>query len=234
MPPDFIEQTWPPPPPSWQLDDDVHVWSASLDQPADVAHQLTATLSQAELLKVSGTPFAQEQLRYSVGRGLLRQILAAYLKLEPAELAFRYGPHGKPALANGRASEFLQFNLSHSGSLAIYAVAWRRNLGVDVEEMARLPEADEIANTFFTEADKLSFHQASAQEKHAIFFDIWTRKEAISKCSGLGIADEESSQERSKQFDGKLARLTPASGYTGTLAVEGPPAGQIRTWRWVL
>jgi len=65
-------------------------------------------------------------------RQALREILARYLGLPANELRFERGRHGKPRLATPGAE--LGFNLSHSGSVALVAVA-RREVGIDVERI---------------------------------------------------------------------------------------------------
>lgn len=65
-------------------------------------------------------------------RRALREILGRYLDLPANELQFEANQHGKPRLASAEGE--LAFNLSHSGSLALVAVA-RREVGVDVERI---------------------------------------------------------------------------------------------------
>lgn len=65
-------------------------------------------------------------------RWALREILGRYLGLPANELRFETNRHGKPSLATPEAE--LAFNLSHSGSLALVAVAGRE-VGVDVERI---------------------------------------------------------------------------------------------------
>jgi hypothetical protein len=65
-------------------------------------------------------------------RWALREILGRYLGLPTNELRFESSRHGKPHLASPETE--LEFNLSHSGSLALVAVA-RREVGVDVERI---------------------------------------------------------------------------------------------------
>lgn len=60
----------------------------------------------------------------------LREILGRYLGLPANELRFEANRHGKPRLAAPQGE--LAFNLSHSRSLALVAVAGRE-VGVDVE-----------------------------------------------------------------------------------------------------
>ncbi|HEU4461895.1 MAG TPA: hypothetical protein VFR75_04810 [Solirubrobacterales bacterium] len=62
----------------------------------------------------------------------LREILGRYLGLPGEELRFEAGEYGKPRLADPEAE--LAFNLSHSGALALVAVA-SREVGVDVERI---------------------------------------------------------------------------------------------------
>jgi 4'-phosphopantetheinyl transferase len=52
-------------------------------------------------------------------------------------LQFCYSPHGKPALADADTTGMLQFNLSHSGGVALYAVACERQIGIDIERLRR-------------------------------------------------------------------------------------------------
>lgn len=63
-------------------------------------------------------------------RWALREILGRYLDLPADELRFEANRHGKPRLATPEGE--IAFNLSHSKTLALVAVA-RREVGVDVE-----------------------------------------------------------------------------------------------------
>lgn len=60
----------------------------------------------------------------------LREILGRYLGMPADELRFEAGQYGKPRLAAPAGN--VEFNLSHSRSLALVAVA-RHEVGVDVE-----------------------------------------------------------------------------------------------------
>jgi hypothetical protein len=91
-------------------------------------------------------------------RWALREILGRYLGLPADELRFETSRHGKPRLAT-HAGE-LAFNLSHSSSLALVAVA-RREVGVDVERIRAKRPAD--------------------------FYRRWADREARVKCLGTGL-----------------------------------------------
>ena len=91
---------WPPPPTAWPLAaTDVHVWAVPLDSAPPALPQLAATLASEERQRAARFRFPRDRDRFIAGRGLLRAILGRYLDLDPAEVEFAYGPHGKPFLA---------------------------------------------------------------------------------------------------------------------------------------
>jgi phosphopantetheinyl transferase len=96
--------------------------------------------------------------RWVAARWALRGVLTHYLEREPAAIELRYGERGKPALADPDAR--LRFNLSHSGELALVAVAAGREVGIDVQRTRARPAA---------------------------FYLAWTQREAIAKCLGTGL-----------------------------------------------
>jgi 4'-phosphopantetheinyl transferase len=103
-------------------------------------------------------------------------------------LQFAYGPHGKPALAGGQPAEAdPQFNLAHSENLALLAFAHTGAVGVDVEQVRPMPDADQLVARFFSPREQFAFKQLPDEQKPAAFFNLWTRKEAWLKATGDGI-----------------------------------------------
>ena len=130
---DFDSLEWPPGPLSPKLRaDEVHLWRASLDCGSSVLSRLEATLSPDEIARADRFVFETDRSHFVMGRGILRELLGSYLMLSPAALQFSYGIHGKPALELESGGSSLQFNLSHSGGLAVYAFSYGRKLGIDV------------------------------------------------------------------------------------------------------
>jgi phosphopantetheinyl transferase len=77
-------------------------------------------------------------------------ILATYTGVPPSQLTFTYRLLGKSAL-NGCFYD-LRFSLSRSGELDVYAVARRKNIGVDVGRLQQMnPEIPGIAKSFYSE-----------------------------------------------------------------------------------
>lgn len=88
-------------------------------------------LSEDEATRARRLLFAQAQSRFITGRGMLRELLAAYLDIPPREIRFSYNRHGKPSLPA------LCFNLSHTADTVVYAVSRSAKVGVDIERMRR-------------------------------------------------------------------------------------------------
>jgi 4'-phosphopantetheinyl transferase len=127
--------------------------------------------------------FAGDQARYIVGRALLRKLLARYLDAAPEQLEFQYGPFQKPML-----SARLWFNLSHSGSVALYGFSSAGELGIDVE-LERVDFARErIAERFFSASEVQVLRALPAEMRSRAFLCCWTRKEAFIKARGDGLS----------------------------------------------
>ena len=121
---------WSFPPEHWDLsDEEIHVWVAGLDQPEADYKKLARTLSPDEQMRASRFQFRQHRMNFTIARGLLRKILSGYAKIPASELQFSYGQNGKPRLTSTFGSSDLQFNLSHGGGLALYAVSRESRTG---------------------------------------------------------------------------------------------------------
>ncbi|MBW3598990.1 MAG: 4'-phosphopantetheinyl transferase, partial [Planctomycetes bacterium] len=102
-------------------DDELHVWSASLDIEAGLERRLEGWLSSEERDRAARFHFPRDRRRFIACRGRLRAMLSAYTGTAPHEIEFDYGPHGKPALARRIGDPSLYFNVSHSDEVAILA-----------------------------------------------------------------------------------------------------------------
>lgn len=164
---------------------EVHVWHASLNFPEDELTQFTTLLSDDEEVRAKRFHFAKDRIRYTAARGILRKILSGYLHQDPKEIKFNYNSHGKPSCADNEA---IQFNLSHSKNIALYAFARNLTLGIDIEYIDPDFKADAIAQRFFSASEANLLHQLTGKTKIKAFFNGWTRKEAFLKALGLGLS----------------------------------------------
>jgi 4'-phosphopantetheinyl transferase len=241
------QQAWPPAPGQPHLGEhEVHLWSASLERPADEVDRLAQVLTAEERERAARFKHRQPHDHFVLARGTLRLLLARYLGAEPATIGFRFGPQGKPYLAEP-AWSWLQFNISHSHGLALYAFTRHIEVGVDVEQVRPFNDLA-FAERFFTPGEVESLRLVAPERRTEVFFHAWTRKEAILKATGEGIAyglehvevtvsPEEpprivrlngDSQPGAHWF---LCALVPASGYVGALALPRRTT-QLLYWHW--
>lgn len=160
------------------LEDEVHLWFASLDPPASSLRRLEQTLDASERSRAKRFYFERERVRFVAGRGLLRRILGYYSGIEPSELQFCYSSQGKPSLTEKCGGDRIQFNLAHSAGRAIYAVTLNREIGVDLERVAPVIGLEQVANRFFSAHERAALHALAGREEREAFFEIWTAKEA--------------------------------------------------------
>jgi len=164
----------------------VHLWNARLDRlPVEVA-ELETLLSEDELQRANRFHFRIHRSRFIAGRGILRLTLARYLRQNPRELAFIYSEFGKPSLLNSSGCR-LEFNAAHCEDRLIVAVALRP-VGIDLEILRAIPELESMAEQVFSAEELTAWGQRAASDKLCLFLKLWTRKEALLKGIGFGIA----------------------------------------------
>ena len=169
----------------------VHVWRANLDLPTATIDSLTTCLSRDEIERANKFRFPQHQTRFIAARGILRQLLGNYLQINSCDLKFAYSDRGKPRLADfltNATNQQLQFNLSHSQNYALYGFTYNSSIGVDVEHLRELPDALKIAQRFFSPREYQLIYNTPPPEQPAVFFTLWTAKEAYLKAVGTGLA----------------------------------------------
>jgi 4'-phosphopantetheinyl transferase len=221
------------------------VWAALLNgEPARFAN----FLSPAERERAACFHFECHRRRFIVGRGLLRLLLARYLRADACGLEFSYGVNGKPELAGPFADSGIRFNLAHSEDLAILAVSRLASVGVDLERIIPLEDASELVARFFSAHENAAFQKLAENQRPAAFFNLWTRKEAWLKATGEGIAHSLNLVEvsflpgeparlvslpkhLSQSSSWSLYNLAPAENFAAALAIAREGI-KLRCWRW--
>jgi 4'-phosphopantetheinyl transferase len=214
----------------------LHVWRLELDRPPDEIERLGSLLSAGERSRAARFRFPRDRDRHVVAHGALRIVVGRYLRLHPSAIAFRVGPHGKPALTEDPPN--LHFNLSHSGDLALIALSGEAPVGVDVEHTRRDPDLEALARRFFSPAEQQALAALPPGERVKGFYQCWTRKEAVIKATGEGLSRPldsfdvslGSARPRLLRLDGdptaadfwSLAELQPGRDYLGAVATRKP------------
>jgi len=190
--------------------DEVHVWCA---RPAGT--DFRRILSPDELARAGRYRLDRDRVRFIWCRGFVRQILGEQLSRPPEEISFSYASSGKPFVAGTE----LRFNVSHSGDVALFAVAWRRELGVDIEAVRPAVADSGIAERFFSSGEREALAAMTPESRRRAFFTCWTRKEAYLKARGSGLSLP------LDQFEVTVAAALPA-------ALLRAPEGPTELARW--
>jgi 4'-phosphopantetheinyl transferase len=164
-------------------------------------------------------------------------VLGRYLGCDPTELMFNYGVYGKPRLGGTRGQCGWQFNVAHSYTRALIAVAYDRAVGVDIEYVRPIANIDHVIKDVCSVNEQAWLQTLSPQERSREFFECWTRKEAIVKAAGRGLIDTPnqidviSTNEHVQSImisDGMgdaavwdVRALAPGPGYVGMIAAQG-------------
>ena len=166
--------------------------------------------------------------RFIASHAALRSVLVHQLGLPPCALRLSADPTGRPILAEPVGTG-LDFNLSHSGEVALIGLTRGAKIGVDVEASRPLPDALRIARSHFAPDEAAALEALPLDMREAAFFGLWTRKEAVVKALGVGLSQPLASF--SVAVPPEPAHLLRIAGGTApwTLATLDPGPGAFAT-----
>ncbi len=209
---------------------EVHVWHGTLEASPDAV-----TPTEESRARRMGSP--RRRREFLVARGALRRVLAGTLGIDPLLVPIVQGAHGKPRLGSDRRPP-IGFNFSHSGDRFVVAIALGMEPGVDIERIRARRDLAGLARWSFSPAEQEEV--AAAPEPMDAFYRVWSRKEAVIKADGRGIAIgldrfDVNAGEPSALLDARwegaapgeaahwsLHSLEAPSGYAAALAVRRP------------
>lgn len=191
---------WSSPPARLELaEDEIAIWKTILERETSDLATLQETLSEHEKERASRFHFARDRDHFIVARGTLKSLLGQYLGIPARSVRFRYGAQHKPALDTDTPS--IDFNISHTQNMAVFAFAHSRRIGIDVEKIQRDFKVEDIAKRYFSSRECQELFSLPAELQSEAFFLCWTRKEAYLKARGEGLH---------LPLDSFSVRLTPA------------------------
>jgi 4'-phosphopantetheinyl transferase len=185
---------------------DIHVWRADLDKFAvdDAAvAEFWQILSVHERERALRFVQKQHQLQFIITHGILRKLIAAYLRIDAASIIFSQNVYGKPEVKSLQQKTkknndlvvdcndliALQFNLSHTRNLAVFAFTLKNPIGIDIEFVKDQIDFADIARRFFAPPEvEAILRMPDAVSQKIAFFNCWTRKEAFIKAIGKGLS----------------------------------------------
>lgn len=194
-----------------------HVWSFALSQPQERQQQLEQILSAAEKQRAAAFLRQPPRQQFIICRSVLRLLLGAYLAQPPANFQFKQNQFGKPSLQEPGAN--LHFNISHSGERGLIAIARNFEVGVDIECQRTPHDASGIARMIFSQQDLGEWLCLPEEAKTGAFYRAWTRKEALSKAMGHGLALD---------FPGLGVSFLP--NHSPAILAMNPDRGSLQDW----
>lgn len=219
-------------------DYDVHVWHIPLDQATRDLWRLEQLLSSDERMRLAKFHFHRDRQRFIKVHGMLRSLLAEYRGSLPEALRFGRNQYGKPTLLTEEGALCVEFNLAHSGDLALIAIARATAVGIDIEHKRPIADIEGIAESYFSTSEWNALRTYSGEAQIDAFYACWTRKEAYVKAIGKGLSmsfnlfevptepyeclyqlSVQGASEKGKQWS--LYSLAPAPGFAGALVAEG-------------
>lgn len=224
-------------PPEGEID----VWK--VDQQAGTAEgRCTLSAGERERANRLIRPDLAEAFRNR--RRALRSILAGYVDCEPADLELSDGPAGKIFLRHLAGGCDLRFSLSGSGGAALIAIATAGEIGVDIETLRPVARVEALVRRYFAPAEVEAFLAIHPIRRSAAFLRCWTRKEAVMKAHGAGMAlglnrieaglAPYSAQGASVEVEGRrfsVLDVSAGTGYSAAVA-SAAPIRRIRYCAW--
>ncbi len=170
----------------------VHMWLFNLDKTSGLRTAEGGIFSAEELLRTRRLKNQVDRQRFLNRCFYVRQVLGTLTAAGPKHLRFTRGPHGKPRLVVERSSgnprlRGLRFSISHSENILLMAVAFYRQIGIDIEVVH--PELD-IRALLFLLSPRYGMNRFGPSPSPfgiASFYHLWTQYEALAKASGRGI-----------------------------------------------
>jgi 4'-phosphopantetheinyl transferase len=214
----------------------IHLWLIDRGKLSVQDPSLVVPFSRLECKRADGFRFSRDRDRYLIGRKCLRTLLAAYLQIQPDEVALTLGVDGKPQLEPPNPSD-LEFNLTHAGRFTLIAVTRGAAIGVDLEAVKPQPDPTELARNILSRREMAAFDRLPEETKLEGFYRLWTMKEAVLKALGTGFRHDPRRLEigitpppvaiRQIGFVGApqefwtFIRLPVSEGFMAALAVQG-------------
>jgi 4'-phosphopantetheinyl transferase len=220
--------------------DQVRAWFVDLTRPlADDA----GCLDPAERDRATRFRHEHHRRRFLASHCAFRHLVGGYLDCAPAEVQIErqcthcgHPTHGKPSVTGPNGDAALEVNASHADEMGLIAVAWAPLvLGVDVERLR--PDVDWAGVLRQVESDAPPASELDA-------FQRWTRVEAVTKATGLGLAARPALQPDGAA-EGWWAARVPGStptwqvctlpapeGYAAALAADRVPAAGVVLSTW--
>ncbi len=209
---------------------EVHVVRLNVEELRPFLRELYGILTPEERDRASLYRYPRDGDQFILVRGGLRLMLSRYLGLHPQEIRLAYNSKGKPSLAAGQTESPVEFNVSFSGSIAVYAFSRSITIGIDVEQRDADLDFHRVTDRFLEKTDSVFLESLPEGVRRDSFFALWTLKEAAAKAHGDGIFFRAPVKPVTLQTWTAFT-LFPGAGYSATL-VMASSGDRVSFWNW--
>ena len=219
-------------------EDAIHLWQLDLDRPSEPLPTLAALLDPQEQQRAQRFHFPVHRQRYVVRKAMLRQILARYLAVDAAAIAFVEDDLGKPRLADSSAERGICFNTSHCEGRSVCAMIRDRSIGVDLETFSRSRDFEwpQMSQQFAHPREQNYLRALPTQTRAQAYLRLWTLKEALVKARGQGLSQDLRDLELTSVLAEAGGGWTDASGHIWRFHVlepDGTAVVSVAVGPWV-
>jgi 4'-phosphopantetheinyl transferase len=197
---------------------DLRLWWVDLE-----AAPVDDTPGRAEMLRAARFSRPDDGRRYLASHAALRQLLGT-------REAWVVGDNGKPALASPPP----HFNISRRGGVALICVSTTHEVGVDVEPLQAMADANELAQLHFTPSERDGVAREQGTARDLAFLRCWTRKEACMKATGRGLSLAPSTFECGVQAATRRVQVSLAQRSWTLLVHSLEVAGSANVVSWAV
>ena len=169
---------------------DATVWYVELAQCSRRAASAYDWLDSRERERSQRFIHPLPECQFVLTRAALRILLCRWLRIPNRKLAFETSAHGKPFALVDKVPAEVSFNVSHSGTHGLIAVAGQGRLGADVEERSVPFDVDKLGEIVFTPGERADIAKGYGQQRIDRFLTVWTAKEALLKALGTGLSGD--------------------------------------------
>jgi len=202
---------------------DLHLWCIDTARLTVTNPGSVEQLSSGERARAKRLINAHLRAEYIRIHTQVRQILALYLDLDPADIVFNHSETGKPSLKFN--PNRIEFNLTTVTDLSLLAVARGQPLGIDCERIRPRDQLMGIARRMFPAAHAETLSKLPKERRLQAFYASWTALEAEVKVDGRGLARRETTTPLAVE----IRHFVPGNGLIGAVACHRLP--EVERWQ---
>jgi 4'-phosphopantetheinyl transferase len=169
--------------------DTAHVWWLAVDDVPERAWSAwPSVLDDEERARAARFIRDADRRQFIAAHVLLRAMLQHFVGGPASAWRFVADRHGKPSLAPDFGLSRLEFNISHTRGAVACGMVLDRQIGVDIEDRQRTLCHLQIADGHFAPAEIAHLRSVPSEQQQALFYRLWTLKEAYIKAIGSGLS----------------------------------------------